>query len=58
MPEPKTYVVSFWSDKYGKRLHKVGINGTSKALILDDADLANIVSLASGAIGGRPSTGG
>lgn len=39
------YVEKYWSQKLGRQVTKVGITGTSKALLMNDADVEHLITL-------------
>lgn len=39
----KAYLETMWSTKHNRRIHKIGIEGTSKYIIVNDNELAHII---------------
>lgn len=47
----KPTVQTYWSERYGRRLHRVRVGGTPRALIFNDEDLKELIELAKVALG-------
>ena len=37
------YLDTMWSTKFDRRIHKIGIEGTSKYIIVSDDELADLI---------------